>query len=247
METTLNFDSRRKISIFPTKDEALAFAAKQWIAIASNAIQKQGSFSCALSGGSTPHGIYNLLATDQKELDWSKVRLFFSDERAVPQDHPDSNFRMAMESGLGRLPIPKAQIFPMIGTGDLEANALEYEKLLRTHLKEARFDLMMLGMGDDGHTASLFPKTHALHSPGRLVVANFIPDKNVWRLTVTYECINASLKTVVYVLGKGKAPMIKKVFFGPSSQDELPVQGVGTETNPAHFILDQESADGNFS
>lgn len=240
----MNFDSRRKITILPTQNEALNYAAEQWIAAAKEAIQKQGMFTCALSGGSTPHGIYRLL--DPNALDWSKVWLFFSDERAVPLDHPDSNYKMAMDSGLNRLPIPKSQIFPMIGTGDLEANALAYEKQLLTHLKNGRFDLMMLGMGDDGHTASLFPKTHALHAPGRLVVSNFLPDKNVWRLTVTYECINASEKTVVYVLGKNKADMIKKVFLGPYTPDELPVQKVGTETHPALFLLDQGSADSTF-
>lgn len=233
----------RKITILPTKEEALAYSANQWIATAKEAIQKQGSFSVALSGGSTPHGIYRLLV--DKELDWEKVWLFFSDERAVPLDHPDSNYRMAMEAGLGSLPIPKSQIFPMIGTGDLEANALDYEKILKE--RGGSFDLMMLGMGDDGHTASLFPKTHALHTPGRLVVSNFLPEKNVWRLTVTYECINASQKTVLYVLGKSKAPMIKKVFLGPYIPDELPVQKVGTETHPALFILDQEAADATFN
>lgn len=246
MEKIIKFDAKRKILILPTKEEALKAAAEQWILTAKDAIQKQGSFSVALSGGSTPHGIYNLLANDPNDLNWTKVWLFFSDERAVPLDHPDSNYRMAMESGLGRLPIPKAQIFPMKGTGDLESNALEYEQILKSHLKGG-FDLMMLGMGDDGHTASLFPKTHALHAPGRLVVSNFLPDKNVWRLTVTYECINASSKTVVYVLGDSKAPMIKKVFLGPNNPDELPVQGVGTETNPALFLLDNGSADATFN
>lgn len=243
----LTFDSRRKISILPSKTSAITFAAEQWILFAKEAIAKKGSFSCALSGGSTPHGIYQILADYQKtDLDWKKVFLFFSDERAVPHDHPDSNFRMAMEAGLSRLPIPKSQIFPMDGVGDLKANAFNYENLLKSHLKNHRFDLMMLGMGDDGHTASLFPNTDALHAQGRLVVSNFLPDKNVWRLTVTYECINASEKINVYILGKSKAPVLKKVLLGPLVPDILPVQKVGTESNTALFILDQESAGTTF-
>lgn len=243
----VQFDARRKITLLPTKEKALAYSANQWILSAKEAINKQGSFSVALSGGSTPQGIYQLLASDQKELDWNKVWLFFSDERAVPLDHPDSNYKMAMESGLDRLGIPKSQIFPMIVSSDLEKSAQDYENTLKTYLKWGRFDLMMLGMGDDGHTASLFPKTHALHALRRLVVSNFLPEKNVWRLTVTYDCINASQKTVVYVLGKSKAPMIKKIFLGPNMPDELPIQRVGTETNPALFILDQDAADSTFN
>lgn len=235
----------KDVLVYDDKNQALEFAANQWISIAKEAIQNHGSFSAALSGGSTPYGIYDLLSERKDDLDWNKVFLFFSDERAVPLDHPDSNYRMAMEAGLDKLPIPSSHIFPMQGVGDLEANALAYEKQIRSYFKShsrSGFDLMMLGMGDDGHTASLFPKTHALHAHGRLVVPNFIPEKNVWRLTVTFECINASEKTVVYVLGKNKASMIQKVFQGPQNIEELPIQGVGSDKNPALFILDKEAA-----
>lgn len=219
----------------------LEYAIKDWVMKANEAIERQGYFAVALSGGSTPKAIYAGLTQFENSLDWSKVLLFWSDERAVPEIDPESNYNMAMES-FGVLPLLQKNIFPMKGTGDLETNAKEYEKLIQDHV--GTFDLMMLGMGDDGHTASLFPKTHGLHAPGRTVVANFVPQKDVWRLTVTFDCINQSKKISVYVLGASKAEMLQKVFNGSYAPDTLPVQQVGTELNPALFILDEAAAKG---
>jgi 6-phosphogluconolactonase len=238
----IQFDVARKVVIGDTASLTLDYAADLWVLAAKQAIEQNGKFLAALSGGSTPKEIYKRLAQKKEALDWSKVWLFFSDERAVPLDHIESNYRMAMESGFHELPIPREQIFPMKGEGDLEKNALDYELCLKSHLGSKGFDLMMLGMGEDGHTASLFPKTHALHASARLVVANFLPEKSIWRLTCTYECINDSKRINVYALGAGKAPMIKKVFLGPQIPDDLPIQKVGTETHPALFILDQAAA-----
>lgn len=106
---------------------------------------------------------------------------------------------------------------------------------------------MMLGMGEDGHTASLFPKTHGLHANERLVIANFIPDKNTWRLSITFKCIDQATKTVVYILGGSKAATVKKVFFSPYLPDEYPIQRIGTENHPALFILDNSAAQDTFN
>src|SRR5262249_37810698 len=138
-------------------------------------------------------------------IDWSKVHLFWSDERAVPPDHPDSNYRMAMEAGLSKMDIPASQIHRMHAETAIEDNARLYEKTIQHVLKLNSFDLVMLGVGEDGHTASLFPDTEALHAPEeRSVVANYLPDKKIWRMTFTFSCINRARHSVVYVLGASK-------------------------------------------
>lgn len=233
----------QKIIVPGNADETIDYCVEDFIKTANDAIKDHGYFAVALSGGSTPKNIYQKLAQEKKDaLDWSKVWLFWSDERAVPPTDPESNYHMAMEAGFKSLPIPESQIFRMVAEDDIEMNAKKYEELIRRKIPSKRFDLMMLGMGDDGHTASLFPKTHALHADGRLVVANFIPDKDVWRMSVTFDCINDSAKTVVAVLGSKKASVLEYVFDGPFQPDHLPIQGVGTETKPAHFILDNAAA-----
>ncbi len=237
----VSVDVKRKVIIPGDQDQTLLYAIDDWINTANEAISRQGYFAVALSGGSTPKAIYAGLAMRPDALDWSKVLLFWSDERAVSKEDPASNYRMAMEA-FGALPILQKNIFPMNGLGDLEENAKKYEKLIQEHIPSKRFDLMMLGMGDDGHTASLFPKTHGLHAPERTVIANFLPDKDVWRLSVTFDCINESYKTVLYILGAGKAEMIRRVFSKKQEGDLLPVQNVGTESNPALYILDEAAA-----
>lgn len=231
--------STRAVIVPGDQEKTLQFAIEEWVKSANESISRQGHFAVALSGGSTPKAIYAGLTQYKDAIDWSKVLLFWSDERNVPSNHPESNYSMAMEF-LGVLPILQNNIFAMKGTGDLEVNARDYEKLIQDHI--GTFDLMMLGMGEDGHTASLFPKTHGLHTLGRIVIANFVPQKDTWRLSVTFDCINQSKKINVYVLGEAKADMIKKVFNESCDSDILPVQRVGTEPNPALFILDEAAA-----
>jgi 6-phosphogluconolactonase len=238
---TLSVDPKRHVIIPGDYQESLNYAIEDWLETARRAISEHGYFAVALSGGSTPKAIFEGLAKQPNAVDWSKVLLFWSDERAVAKTDPDSNYKMAMDA-LGSLPIDPAHIFPMEGLGDLEENAKAYETLIEKNIPSKKFDLMMLGMGDDGHTASLFPKTHGLHAPGRTVIANFIPEKSVWRLSVTFDCINASHKSVVYVLGAGKAEMIQRVFSKPIQGDFLPVQNIGKDTNPALYILDKAAA-----
>lgn len=242
----VSVDVKRYVIIPGDHDQTLQYSIDNWIELAKEAILRQGYFAVALSGGSTPKAIYAGLAKRQDALDWSKVLLFWSDERAVSKEDPNSNYRMAMEA-FGALPVLEKNIFPMNGLGDLEENARAYEALISAQIPSGRFDLMMLGMGDDGHIASLFPKTHGLHAPERTVIANFLPDKDIWRLSVTFGCINHAHKTVLYILGAGKAEMIKKVFSEPQEGDLLPVQNVGTEANPAIYILDEAAASLTFN
>lgn len=237
------FDARRGFIIFDDEEEATQFAANDWVVRARQAISNYGSFAVALSGGNTPKKIYQLLSLKHRDaLDWEKVWLFWSDERPVPFESTESNYGTAMQAGLKNLPIPSSQIFPIIGTGDLEKNALEYEKILKGKLPRGRFDLMMLGMGDDGHTASLFPKTHGLHAKNRLAIANFLPEIDKWRMSLTFDAIELADHIIVYVFGKSKAEAIRNAFLGPYQPDLYPIQRVGTREHPALFIFDKFSA-----
>ncbi len=240
------FDVRRRIAFLPNEKEAIEFAVDHFLRLAREAIEKRGAFYVALSGGSTPKAIYALLAQKgQEAIDWSKVHIYFSDERALPPTSKDNNYRMAMDAGISQLPIPKEQIHRMVAEQDIEENALAYERLVQ-QIPGLSFDLLMLGMGDDGHTASLFPKTHGLHAEERFIVANFLPEKNVWRMTVTFDCIHHAKAVVVYVLGAAKSAMLKQVLYGPYEPDLLPIQRVGSEATPALFVVDRASAGSNF-
>ncbi len=217
------------------------FAVDHFINLARTAIQDHDAFYVALSGGSTPREIYETLvqAPYNTEIDWEKVHLFWSDERNVPPDHPDSNYRMAMKAAFDKLDIPPEHIHRMQAEKDLEKNAATYEKLIRKVLQGRSFDLVMLGMGEDGHTASLFPGTDALLSKGHLVVASTVPTKKSQRMTLTFECINSACNIVFYVLGSSKKEMLRTVF---QTKPTLPCQKVGTDANPALWIVDDEAA-----
>jgi 6-phosphogluconolactonase len=238
-----SYDDRRDLAIPGDLPAALKFCADHFISCAEKAIADHGYFAVALAGGSTPKAVYQKL-TDKAyadKIDWSKVKLFWSDERAVPPSHPDSNYRMAMEAAFSKLPIPPAQIYRMKAEDDIELGALEYENLIKNSLKEARFDLVLLGIGEDGHTASLFPQTHALHVENRLVVANFVPKLNTWRMTLTFDSLNAAHHRVLYVLGKSKASIVKTVLNGAYQPDLYPVQRVGMRSHKALWVLDAEA------
>ncbi len=237
-------DERRDIVVPGNTDETLKFCVEHFILQANHAIATHGKFTVALSGGSTPAAIYKSLSDpkNSSRIDWTRVFLFWSDERWVPQTDKDSNYHMAMTAGLNTLNIPSNHIFPMPTNGDdYEAKANAYEKLIQTHVPNLSFDLVMLGMGEDGHTASLFPKTHGLHSNRHSVIANFIPQKDTWRLTLTFECINSARHIAIYVLGANKAPMVKRVLTSPFTPDELPIQNIGTPSHKALWILDDSA------
>lgn len=234
-----SWDSRRDFAIVGSREETIDFAAGHWVHTAKRAILKRGRFAVALSGGSTPKAIYELLA-EKADLDWSKVWLFWSDERAVSPDDPNSNYHMAMQS-FGKLPIPPSQIHRMIAEKEIEKNALDYEDKINRLLGKDLFDLVMLGIGEDGHTASLFPKTKALEEKKRLVVANHVPQKNTWRMTFTYPCINQSFNTTIYALGKSKELIVPKVL-NAAIDSEYPSSRIGIAGRKAAWILDTEAA-----
>jgi len=237
----VSWDERRDIAHPGSKKAALNFAVQHFIECGKEAILTHGFFTVALSGGSTPKQIYTELASPANAnlLDWSKVYLFWSDERALPPADPNSNFRMAMEAGLKSLPIPHEQIFRMEAETDIAQNAQKYEQIIKQLLKTRTFDLVMLGMGSDGHTASLFPGTKALKEKEALVVPNHVPQKECDRMTLTFRCINQANNIVIYILGKEKAPTIKKLFLEELSP--YPIAQVGAPNNKALFIIDSEA------
>jgi 6-phosphogluconolactonase len=234
-------DERRDIVIPGNAQDTLEFCVEHFIAAANQAIQDHGYFSVALSGGSTPKGIFKLLADPKNcsRMNWKKVQLFWSDERAVSPEHSDSNYKMAMDAGLALLGIPSENIHRMVAESNIQENALAYEKIIS---ESSPLDFVMLGMGDDGHTASLFPHTHGLHAGERLVVANYIDALKTWRMTLTFKCINQAKAIVIYVIGHNKSEMLKKVLEGPYTPDQLPSQKVGALERHALWIADNDAA-----
>lgn len=238
------WDERRDLLIPGDFSGTLLLCLRHFVSVYQQALKEHGSFFVALSGGSTPQELYRHLCSSpyKEQIDWSKVYLFWSDERSVPPDHPESNYKQAMDAGFALMPIPKSQVHRMEAETEIEAHALNYEKKIHEQLKGRPFDLVLLGLGEDGHTASLFPHTEALKTKERLVVANFIPQKNSWRMTFTFECINQAAHIAVYVLGANKKYILKEVLKTPYQFERYPIQKVGTKENKALFIVDEAAA-----
>jgi 6-phosphogluconolactonase len=194
---------------------------------ATEAIALSGRFAMALSGGRTPKALFELLATDAyaDRIDWASVEVFFGDERCVPPEHADSNYRMAREALLDHVMIPRTNVHRMKGEVDPQAAAIEYGKMLQDRFGEdGGLDLVLLGMGDDGHTASLFPGTEALNETRHRCVANFVPKLDAWRLTLTAPFLNRSREALVMVEGAAKAARVQEVLEGPEDPTRLPIQ-----------------------
>jgi 6-phosphogluconolactonase len=218
--------------------------------VANEAIAKQGRFTVALSGGSTPKGVYSLLAQGEprsQPIAWPYVHVFWGDERCVPPDHSESNYRMAHEALLSRVPIPPQNIHRIqTELAPLEA-AYNYERELRAVFSlEANtfpcFDLVLLGMGPDGHTASLFPKTSGLQEEHRLVVAHYVDTLASWRVSLSAPALNAAAQVVFLISGGDKALTLKEVLEGPSQPDRLPVQRICPVHGTLQWFVEQAAA-----
>jgi 6-phosphogluconolactonase len=238
------WDERRDIIVPGDERITLIFCVEHFVALAKEAIRDHGAFFVALSGGSTPKAIFKLLSAPPYDqmVAWNKIHLFWSDERAVPPNSSESNYHMAMEAGLSKMPIPKEQIHRMRAEERIEENALAYEQEITTTLQGRSFDLVMLGMGEDGHTASLFPHTEGLNVQKRLAIANYLPKKKSWRMTLTYDCIHQAAHIAIYVLGDAKKATLAEVLTSPNQFDRYPIQKVGTPTHHALWIADQAAA-----
>lgn len=228
-------------------DQALATAAAGlFVRLARNAAADRGQFVVALSGGSTPKAMLDKLAEPpfRDRVPWNKVVFFWSDERAVAPDHADSNYGMAWRSLLSRVSVQSSQIHRMEAErSDLDSAALEYESRIASVTKGSNcFDLMLLGMGDDGHTASLFPGTTALRETKRLVVSNAVSKLNAQRMTMTAGLINKSACTVFLSKGKDKASTLAEVLQGPDDFDRLPSQMIRTYPGKQIWLVDRGAA-----
>jgi 6-phosphogluconolactonase len=224
-------------------------ATEKFAAMAEESIKDRGRFTISLSGGSTPKALYRLLSAepDRSTIDWEKVLFFFGDERNVPFDSGESNFRMANESLLSPLGISKDKVFRWkTELADPILAAADYEKVLASNLESIPpvFDLILLGMGPDGHTASLFPGTTALDEKDRMAVANPVPQLDTTRLTLTYPVINAARNVAFLVAGEDKANMLSKVLDSDSDADfhDLPSRGVRPENGKLWWFVDAAAA-----
>jgi 6-phosphogluconolactonase len=182
-----------------------------------------------------------------EQVPWKKLFLYWVDERCVPPDHPESNFRMTREAMLDKVPLPPAQVFRMEGELDPEAAANRYETVLRNTMRLEgaelpSFDLVLLGMGDDGHTASLFPHTDAIDQLGRLVVANHVPQKDAWRITLTWPVLNQGREVAFLIEGAGKTEVLAEVFLGPRDPERLPAQLIRPASGHLALLLDAAAA-----
>ena len=223
-------------------EATLQFCVADIVQAMKQAVHTHGFFTIALSGGSTPHKIYQQLVLYSKNhaLPWDKTYLFWSDERAVAPTSSENNFYHSMHEGsLSKLPIPSDHIYRMKAEEDLQAHAEEYEHTLRTILNNHPLDFVMLGMGEDGHTASLFPDTQALKEKKRWVVANYVSKLQTFRMTMTYPCINQAAHIRIYVFGASKAIALQQVLL---NNQLYPVTQVGSVKNPALWIVDDAAA-----
>jgi 6-phosphogluconolactonase len=214
-------------------------------------VQKRGRARIAVSGGNTPKALFTLLADPtepyRKDMPWQALELYWVDERTVGPNDPESNYRMTRESLLENVPLSPQQVFRMEGELPPEEAASRYEALIRNNFRlegaeTPRFDIITLGMGDDGHTASLFPHTKAIHEMGRIVVANHVPQKNTWRITLTWPVINQGGDVFFLVAGKDKAEVLERVLFGPNDPETLPSQLIRPATGKLTLFLDQAAA-----
>ena len=240
-----------EIEVYPDPQALMQAAADHIVRIAADAIAMNGRFTVGLPGGSTPRALFALLATPPwaERMDWTRVHVFWGDERCVPPDHPDSNYRLARETLLDRVPIPHNQIHRIPGELPPAQAAERYESILRTFfadgepgLPQPRFDLMLLGLGDDGHTASLFPGTAALAETTRWVVENYVPRLDSWRITLTAPAINAAAHVIFLVSGASKAEALRAVLQGAYYPTDYPAQLVRPRAGRLLWLVDQPAA-----
>ena len=232
------------------QDLALA-AAQHIVSAAQEAIAQRGGFAVALSGGSTPQATFEILGRQfEDQISWDRVFIFWGDERSVPPDHPDSNYGMTAQTLLHQVPLPAENVFRMRGEMDPRLAASAYEEVLRGHFKGngsaaeglPRFDLILLGLGPDGHTASLFPGTSGLQEQTRWVVGNQVPQLDTWRITITFPVINAARQVVFLVSGGQKANRLAEILVGSASSDPLPAQRVAPNSGELIWMVDRDAA-----
>ena len=245
MATTVTYE------VWPTADALASASAKLFASHVQAAVTRRGVARLAVSGGTTPQAMFKVLADPARgfvnTVPWDKLQLFWVDERCVPPDHPESNYGVCRDLLLSKVAIPESNVHRMEGELDPEEAASRYESTLRNAMKlegaeSPTFDLVLLGMGPDGHTASWFPHTEALHEFGRLAVANHVPQKDTWRITLTVPVVNQGTEVAFACEGEGKAAILAEVLTGPRDPERLPSQLVRPSNGKLLFLLDAPAA-----
>lgn len=235
------------VLVFDTPEQVALAAAERFVEYAQEAIVDHGVFSVALAGGNTPRRVYELLASDpfKNRIEWSRVHLFFGDERCVPPHHPDSNYGMVYAALISKIDIRPPNVHRIGGEGNPDENAAAYEKELRALFGELpwpRFDLVLLGMGEDGHTASLFPGSDAVKEELKWVVATGIEQLKQDRITLTASVFNHAAQVVFLVTGQGKAKRLAEALRHRPAAVRLPAQLIRPVDGTLEWLVDKAVA-----
>lgn len=245
-----------RIEILPDAMALTRYAAERFVATAAQAVTTSGRFRVALSGGSTPEGLYRLLAQDEyaARVDWTRTHLFWGDERCVPPGDPASNYRMVREAMIDRVVLPPENVHRIHGESEPPAAAAAYERSLRAAFRApvgppptslgARFDLVLLGLGTDGHTASLFPGHAAVRETERWVVAEYVRTVSMDRVTLTPPAINAAAEIWFMVSGAEKADTLRRVLSDPLDPVAIPAQAIAPCRGRLRWLLDETAGTG---
>lgn len=236
----------KRIHIYPNKEKLVIATTEQIVNLIGQAIQKNGFCNIALSGGNTPREVYSMLAMHpyRDRVNWNGIHLFWGDERMVPPEHQDSNFRMVQQTLLKHINIPEGNVHRIRGETAPEKAAAEYARMLHDSFRKDTpcFDLILLGIGEDGHTASLFPDTDAIEECERHVVAVFVPRLNAWRVTLTLPVLNAAREIFFLVSGRSKSNIIQRIMSINNPTKEFPASMVNPENGILHWMLDSDAA-----
>ena len=236
MSTASIAGNRGELRVYGDAEQLARAAAELFVTLAAESSKARGRFRVALSGGSTPRRVYELLASSgfKPRVDWNQVDLFWGDERYVPADDRDSNYRMTAEALLRHVPVPAANVHRVpTEISPPAAAAGAYEDDIRRSFGDLssvpQFDLVYLGLGTNGHTASLFPYSPALKETSRLVLADFVAEVNTWRISMSAPLLNRGRTVAFLVEGQQKAEVLRDVLFGPPDQERLPAQLIDPE------------------
>jgi len=239
-------NNRPKVLVLTTAEQLAQTAAERVNAIIGRAVAQRGVSSVVLAGGETPRRLYQILAVEPKSerIDWQSVHLFFGDERMVPPDDPASNYGMVHRELLSRVPVPVGHIHRIRGERPPVDAAVEYEAELAEFFGGMlpRFDLVILGVGEDGHTASVFPHTAAVSEQTRNVLGYFVPQLNSWRVTLTLPVLLNASNVLFLAAGKRKAPIVREILGARVPAPELPASLIRPVNGTMHWMLDAEAA-----
>jgi 6-phosphogluconolactonase len=238
MMSEMTLETTPEVMVLPDPLSLAREAADRFVALARSAIAARGRFTVALSGGSTPRLLYEQLVA--QPIAWQYVHVFWGDERCVPPDHPNSNYDLAQRGLLSHVDIPAQNVHRLQGELDPAQAAQHYETELRDFFgTQPRFDLILLGMGADAHTASLFPGTPALHEQQHWVVAHYVDKLQAERLTLTPPIINAAANVIFLIAGSAKAAALRSVWHGPHDPDRFPAQSIVPTAGRIIWLVDQ--------